>query len=966
MADSFITLGTRVDNASLQQSLRQINAAMTSIEKRKVNLSLDSGKFTRPLGKITGATNEFTKSLEASNARVLAFGASAGAIFQVQRAFEFLLKSTIQVEKQLQDVNVILGESERGLAKFGKSLFNIAGKTAQSINTVADAATELARQGLSTEETLRRTNDALILTRLSGMEAAASVSSLTAALNTFNKEALNSTQVINKLANVDAAFAVSTDDLAQAMRRVGNTAQDVGVSFDQLLAITASVQQTTARGGPVIGNALKSIFTRIQRRDTLDLLERLGVTVRDLEGQMMPAMMVLGNLAKRFPALSKAQQAHTAEVVAGVFQMNNLRAILSDLGKEFSIYDKAVKVSTNSTNEAIIRNELLNKTLDAQVKKTMALATQAAKKVGDLTLRPVTERVVGIMQKVLGDINEKDTKDVGGKIATGILAGLGNFLAGPGLLLITGFIGKLGINLAKFVKESGAQFMGLNTAAVQQKNLQESIAKILEKHPSLIAKAASATEGRVQAERKIIGMLEQETNLMLNMEKVANRMAAMMVRGGVTVGAAGNVTAPKWLRPRGAAGGHVPSFNRSGAIAEAAGAAMGGYKAGATKQMNMPGVGPVTYNSRETVRHIPGFAQPLINPPMHSRAGRQHRQNAISRIGVDPYGGTPNYAALPVNIFGRGLTIGTRGTTQGSAKALSKPWGAGKFHRELENNPVLTRAYGHALAGHGGHVRAVVPKVHEIQASANAMSRTMADAFLNSMVGKQSSWVKQFGTSSAATSAAKNIIYTRNGHPRSWQEMDSMARATLTSKQVGSWNHFSGKFSDNVIAASSSGALLPLGLVRGAKSSDTVLDAFRMEGGKVSGAAEFKPHFVGSGAGRDSRYSLAYKSLFTSESGTSGLLKWLRDGMNNQMTRLGGANTAAGGAVKKDLEALNSYMVSAKAADFQRYQKLAGGEITLGGQAQQVSKIFGPDAMKILGQQQLKPSAQAADYDRLM
>ena len=70
--------------------------------------------------------------------------------------------------------------------------------------------------------------------------------------------------------------------------------------------------------------------------------------------------------------------------------------------------------------------------------------------------------------------------------------------------------------------------------------------------------------------------------------------------------------------------------------------------------------------------------------------------------------------------------------------------------------------------------------------------------------------------------------------------------------------------------------------------------------------------------------------------------------------------------MKKDLEALNSYMVSAKAADFQRYQKLAGGEITLGGQAQQVSKIFGPDAMKILGQQQLKPSAQAAEYDRLM
>ena len=78
------------------------------------------------------------------------WGASAGAIFQVKRAFQFQLKSTIEEEKQLQDVNVILGESSEGLAIFGKGLFQIAQRTAQSINPVSDAATELARQGLST------------------------------------------------------------------------------------------------------------------------------------------------------------------------------------------------------------------------------------------------------------------------------------------------------------------------------------------------------------------------------------------------------------------------------------------------------------------------------------------------------------------------------------------------------------------------------------------------------------------------------------------------------------------------------------------------------------------------------------------------------------------------------------------------------------------------------------------------
>ena len=44
-------------------------------------------KGDQPLGRITGKVNEFNKSLDASNARVIAFGASAGIIFGLQRAF---------------------------------------------------------------------------------------------------------------------------------------------------------------------------------------------------------------------------------------------------------------------------------------------------------------------------------------------------------------------------------------------------------------------------------------------------------------------------------------------------------------------------------------------------------------------------------------------------------------------------------------------------------------------------------------------------------------------------------------------------------------------------------------------------------------------------------------------------------------------------------------------------------------
>ena len=216
--------------------------------------ALDSKSFSQPLGRIKGQLGEFEKSLEASNARVIAFGASVAAIGAVSMALKGMVQSAIDVEKSLTEINTILGVSNKNLEKFGNSLFSIANNTGQSFAVVAEAANELARQGLGLTETLQRANDALILTRISGMKAAESVAALTAVMNGYNAAAYTSAEITNKLAAVDAAFAVSSQDLAEALRRVGSTAATAGVGLEELLGIVAATQQVTARGGAVIGN----------------------------------------------------------------------------------------------------------------------------------------------------------------------------------------------------------------------------------------------------------------------------------------------------------------------------------------------------------------------------------------------------------------------------------------------------------------------------------------------------------------------------------------------------------------------------------------------------------------------------------------------------------------------------------------------------------------------------------------
>ena len=75
-------------------------------DKIHIDLVLNTKGF-RPLGRINGQLGEFEKSLDASNARVLAFGASAGAIYALSRSFKFLVDSMIQVEKELKDIGAI-------------------------------------------------------------------------------------------------------------------------------------------------------------------------------------------------------------------------------------------------------------------------------------------------------------------------------------------------------------------------------------------------------------------------------------------------------------------------------------------------------------------------------------------------------------------------------------------------------------------------------------------------------------------------------------------------------------------------------------------------------------------------------------------------------------------------------------------------------------------------------------------
>jgi TP901 family phage tail tape measure protein len=615
-----------------------VQAAINRIRRQPIKITVDDKGATQPLGNMKRAADEFSKSMEAANARILAFGASMAIINGVADAFKGMVRNLVEVEKSMADINVVMGLSAQNLDKFGDGLFKVAKETGAAFRVAADAATEYARQGLSMEESLKRTRDALILTRLTGMDSAEAVKSLTAAMNTYGNQIKDTTQLVSKFAAVDVQFAVSAEDFAAAISRTGQAAKTAGVDIDELIGIVTSAQQQTARGGAVIGNALKTIFTKTGRTDTLNQLEDLGIAVRDLEGNTIGAKRILTELANTFDHLSESQKAQITQTMGGLFHINILKAVLSDAAKQNGILARATEISSSATDEAIQKNQQLRETMSAMATETGLAIKQVSTQIGEIALAPGMEKILNTVKSLAEGLSGVlgDGEGMGNKFATGLLKGIGNVITGPGLVVLTAVFFKLFGQAAKFTKESLSSLIGISSEAQKQKAIQASLVALIGQNAALGKEMLRTDITRTEKEKILLGLLQAQTAEASKLNAISKQLASTLYTRGY---------GPGLTQGKRRAYGHIPNF----ADPERAQAAKGGYAAGSIRTMNMPGEGSVIYNSAETVKNFAGFKQPAIMPPQSSKAGKNYQQAFGSIHGFDPYaagGYIPNFARL--------------------------------------------------------------------------------------------------------------------------------------------------------------------------------------------------------------------------------------------------------------------------------------------------------------------------------
>ena len=504
-------------NANLNLNPASINASAKQVQQA--------------LGRITGQASEFQKSLDASTARVFAFGATTAVINGVTQSFKALVSTTINVQAKLTEINSILGAGAKEFNQYRNSIFNVAKQTGQSFDTVAGGAAELARQGLGAEESAKRLKAALILTRISGLGAEQSVKALTAAMNGFTSAGLTAEQIVNKIVAVDTAFAVSAQDLADGFSRAGSTAEDAGVKFEELLALITAVEQRTARGGAVIGNAFKSIFTRISRGSTIDQLKELGVAINANQTgiQKLKALsQALENISD--PTIAS----EIKELAGGVFQINVVSSTLKDLSSETSVFGKATKTAFSEGNAAMEKNAFLQEDLLAKLNVLTVTVTSLGERLGNLTIGPALKSILSLGTSLAEGLDKALDPEKGNTFIKGLFSIIGKFIAGPGLAIFSIAFFKIFKMVLKFAKDGFKSLMQMGSAAEKVKNIEGGIVDLLQRDLGLRKKLENSSLTQAQKEKAVLDAIKQQNTLLKAQQQIVTNIAAVARKGGVT------------------------------------------------------------------------------------------------------------------------------------------------------------------------------------------------------------------------------------------------------------------------------------------------------------------------------------------------------------------------------------------------------------------------------------------------
>ena len=254
---------------------------MTNIATASNRAAQATGRMTSQIGQARNQMEEFGRQSAIAVRRFAAFSISSGIILGFTNAITKGARAFIDFDKELVKLQQVTGESANGLSGLQKTIASLASGLGVSSSELINVSSTLAQAGLSARDT-EKALKALALSALAPSfdDMSKTVEGSIALMKQFGISAGELDQALGSVNAVAAKFAVESSDIIAAIQRTGGVfaSASKGVSegtqaLNEFIAVFTSIRATTRESAETIATGLRTIFTRIQRGDTIEALK---------------------------------------------------------------------------------------------------------------------------------------------------------------------------------------------------------------------------------------------------------------------------------------------------------------------------------------------------------------------------------------------------------------------------------------------------------------------------------------------------------------------------------------------------------------------------------------------------------------------------------------------------------------------------------------------------------------------
>lgn len=353
--------------------IEKLNENMNGL---RVSTNVLSGSGSGGSGSLLGGL----KNLVSGNFKSIVgeIGSSVANVQILGQAFQQMkdgFNTFLDFNKGLTNISYTMDMSKEQLSSLGSSAVDMAKDLSMSLDNTMDIYQIYANMNTTSKEIQETAKPTAILSNLSSVDASTAADQVQGILQQFHMLEDGSTtaadasmhvvDVLDKISgNIGMDYAKGIKVISDAVQTSGQVAYDAGMSYEQLAAVSAKVAERTREDGSSIGNAMKTIITRISKVGSMpeyaadvsnedlsqasESLHKVGVEVYNTDGSFRDLDTILSELNAKWDGLTDAQKANISYNVAATRQTSKFKNILEAWTDSMNLANEATTTSGNA------------------------------------------------------------------------------------------------------------------------------------------------------------------------------------------------------------------------------------------------------------------------------------------------------------------------------------------------------------------------------------------------------------------------------------------------------------------------------------------------------------------------------------------------------------------------------------------------------------------------------------------